>query len=96
MKKWGWAGLFLLAAAGIFSFQQPAYAVASEEETVIEQGVYAGDVDLGGLNREEAKEKLDAYYQQMAASPFTVSVNGQPVETTLAKLGFSWDSETAV
>ena len=87
-------GLFVLAAV-VFTvaWGQPVYA-ETEEDPVIETGVCAGEVDLGGLTKEEAKEKLDAYYQQLAESAFTVTADGRPVETTLAQLGFSWDSES--
>lgn len=87
-------GLFVLAAVAFtVAWGQPVYA-ETEETPVIETGVCAGEVDLGGLTKEEAKEKLDAYYQQLAESAFTVTADGRPVETTLARLGFSWDSES--
>ena len=94
MKKWGWAACLLLGAAGVLSWGQPAYAAA--EEPVVEEGVYAGEVEVSGMTREEALAAVNSYYQELAASPFTVTADGQPVETTLAELGFSWDAESVV
>ena len=85
MKKWGWAACLLLGAAGVLSWGQPAYAAA--EEPVVEEGVYAGEVEVSGMTREEALAAVNSYYQELAASPFTVTADGQPVETTLAELG---------
>ncbi len=68
-------------------------ASAADNSEVIAEGIYAGEVYIGGMTPSEAAEAVDAYFQEIASSPFTVTVDSQTVSTTLAELGLSWDSQ---
>lgn len=81
----------------LFAFQSPVFAAPAEQkEESIAEGVYAGEVNIGGLSKEKAKEAVDSYYQEIASSPFTVTMDTQSIQTTLAELGLSWDSQNAL
>ena len=90
----GIAGLALFLF--LFAYQTPALAAPAEEGETIAEGVYAGEVYIGTMTREEAAQAIDDHYQEVASSPFTVTMEGQPVTTTLAELGLSWDSQGAL
>lgn len=86
-----------LLCMSLFAFQAPVFAAPAEQkEESIAEGVYAGEVNIGGMSKTKAKEAVDSYHQDIASSPFTVTVDSKTVETTLANLGLSWDSENAL
>ena len=77
------------------SAAETASAAGNSNETIAE-GVYAGEVYIGGMKGTEAAAAIDSYYQEVGSSPFTVTVDTQTVSTTLAELGLSWDSQGAL
>ena len=77
------------------SAAETASAAGNSNETIAE-GVYAGEVYIGGMTGTEAAAAIDSYYQEVGSSPFTVTVDTQTVSTTLAELGLSWDSQGAL
>ena len=55
MKKWIWTLVFVLAiGAAALSAGLHSRAQAKPDDTILE-GVYAGDISLSGMTREEAK-----------------------------------------
>ncbi len=81
--------LAVLTAAGVFT-AMPAYA------REIPDGVYVGDISLGGMTEAEAEQAIDEHVKGMAARKVVFDVEGQQVETTAAELGFSWSNRQAV
>lgn len=76
--------------AGAFSMQVSA-AQETIDERRIPDGIYAGDIDLGGMTPAEAEQAVNAYISQLAQSPVTLSASGeQVVETTAGGLGIRW------
>lgn len=75
---------------------ESSVAATAENSDTIAEGIYAGEVYIGGMTLEEAAEAVDSYFQEIASSSFTVTVDTQTVSTTLAELGLSWDSQGAL
>ena len=83
--------------AMVFCFQTQVQAASAEENNeVISEGVYAGEVELSGMTRAQAQTAIDRYYGDKGASLITVNVNDQKVTTTLNDLGYTYGGATAV
>lgn len=61
-------------------------------QSVIYNGVEVSGISLGGLSREEATERLEAYAATYAVQPMTFVVEGQEFHATPADLGFDLDA----
>ena len=93
----------LLGALCLLFHTSPAQAAIVSGDTIA-HGVKLGGVDLGGKTLEEAREAVEAYCQELAASSFTVNVYGNTEDrpllgsysVTLADLGFSWSAEESL
>lgn len=65
-------------------------AQAKPDDTILE-GVYAGDISLSGMTREEAKAAIQSYVDSLAASTITLNVvEGNTVNVTASELGLGW------
>lgn len=92
MKKWRVLSSFAAAALLGMLAAAPAYA----KETQLPEGLYIGDISLGGLTKEEAQQKVKEYVDSMADQAITLDVDGTAVETTAADLGFAWSNQDVV
>lgn len=92
MKKWRVLSSFAAAALLGMLAAAPAYA----KETQLPEGLYIGEISLGGLTEEEARQKVKEYVDSIADRAVTLDVDGVAVETTAADLGFAWSNEDAV
>ncbi len=62
----------------------------------IPKGLSVGGQELGGLEPEEARQKIEDYVASMAAQTVTLEVAGYEIQTTAAELGFSWQNPDVV
>ena len=86
---------FLLAAVVLCAF--PSLARANFHGRTIQEGIYANGISLGGMTSIEAIETLDAYFQSVADSEFTITcMDGQTETARVGDWGLSWDSASAV
>lgn len=91
MRNWMWtAGLAALWLG--FSAAAPLNA----QGAVIPEGLSAGGQNLGGLDTEDAKQKLEDYAAAMSGQTVILDVDGVTVETTAGELGFSWKNPDVV
>lgn len=93
MKK-GNAAACILAAAVLF-FLWPGRAFA-QEENVIAQGIFAGDVELSGLTREEARAAVETHVKRLGEKTLTVKTDTHEDQITLERLGISWDNDEII
>lgn len=77
------------AAAMLMAF--PVYA----QEITLPEGVYVGDVSLGGLTQEEAAQEIQALVDRMAGRKVVLEIDGVTAETTAQELGFAWSNPDA-
>lgn len=91
MKKWKkWSSVAAAAAAVLMAF--PVYA----QERTLPEGVYVGDVSLGGLTQEEGTQEVQALVDRMAGRKVVLEIDGVTAETTAQELGFAWSNPEAI
>ena len=86
MKKRILAALVLSLTAGMLFTGTTSYAKNASNEIAV--GVYAGEVNLSGLTKEEAKEAVEAYFLEKAEEKINhrlifSSVNGSQLRFPL-------------
>lgn len=81
----------LIAGWGLTSAQ-----AAKTDTDTIPEGIYIGEVAVGGMTAVEAEEAVESYVQSLAQETVTLSANGNTLEPTVEELGLSEDVETAV
>lgn len=87
---------YALLLACVLMFGQTSIATAQEELTVRE-GVYAGEISLGGLTAEEATAKIEEYIDDLGGTEITLlAANETPVEITAGDLGLYHSNENLV
>lgn len=93
MKKWIWIPVFLLVAgAALIGGGLHLRAQARPDDTILE-GVYAGNISLGGMTREQATAAIQSYVDSLAGSTITMNVvDGNTVSVTASELGLSWSN----
>lgn len=94
-KKSGfWLLTGTVAVLGLLSFT-PAQAYAGEAET-IKDGVYIGNIDVGGMTRDEATAAVDAYVEEMDRAVLTLSVGEKSIEVTGDELGVTFSDMSLI
>lgn len=91
MRKWIWAAGFAAALSGL-GWGYPAAARAA----VVPEGISVSGQNLGGLEEEEAKQKVEELAASMRAQAVNLDVDGNLVETTVESLGYYWDNPNVV
>lgn len=92
MKKCNiWFRAVLTAAAAML-MAMPAYA----QEAALPEGVYIGDISLGGLTGEEARQEIQTRVARMAERQVVIEVEEKTADTTARELGFAWMNPEAV
>lgn len=77
----------------ILMFAAVRIPVYAQGET-IKTGIYAEDVDLSGLTKEEAAAKINAFVDQLKSVEITlVAAQENKIHTTAGELGLSWANQ---
>lgn len=82
-----------LLTAG-FALNQ-AYAEAKQGDKILDN-IYIGEVAVGGMNGDEAKQAVDAYVDEVKNTKFTLSVNDKSITATAGQLGLEWENTGVV
>ena len=94
MRKKILSCLLLSLMAGILFAGTNSYAKTTSDE--IAMGVYAEEVDLSGLTKEEAKEAINAYISGKAEEKITLTIGDEELNVSRESLGVSWNNEEVV
>ena len=94
MRKKILSCLLLSLMAGILFAGSNSYAKTTSNE--IAMGVYAEEVNLSGLTKEEAKEAINAYVSEKAEEKITLTVGEEELNVSRGDLGVSWNNEEVV
>ena len=94
MKKKILSCLLLSLMAGILFAGTNSYAKTTSDE--IAMGVYAEEVDLSGLTKEEAKEAINTYISGKAEEKITLTIGDEELNVSRESLGVSWNNEEVV
>lgn len=83
-----------LAAIGIltagFAVNQ-AYAQAKQDDKILDN-IYIGEVAVGGMSEEEARQAVNNYVQEIQSTKFTLTVNDKSMTATAKQLGVAWEN----
>ncbi len=87
MKKILSGTLMTIAVSSVVLFP----AVRSFAEETISNGIYADDISLGGMSREEAEDAIDSHADEFASKTITLyAVGDNAVTVTPGELGYHW------
>ncbi len=62
----------------------------------IARGVKIGEVDVGGLTQEEAKQAVEEYFAPYRNGTLCLSIHGEEAEIGFGQLGMSWDNPEVI
>lgn len=66
----------------------------SAKEDKIESGIYVNDMNLAGMTKKEASDKIHAYVDSFGDAEITLNaVEGGTIVTTASELGLKWGNE---
>ncbi len=82
----GVVALVILAGGGI-------YALSHMTSKTIYDGVYVGELSVGNMTPEEAQVKIDAYVDELMASPIVLTMGEKTLEVTPEEIGLSKKGE---
>ena len=82
-------------AAFTFSGTDNIFAKSQKNQT-INDGVYIGSVDVGGMTKNEAKTALSDYIESIESTTFTLQGAKGSVDATAAEMSIKADTSTAV
>ena len=93
IKKLLGAGAFLLAALTCtIGMEKPAYAAGDSGDT-INKGVFLGDIDAGGMTKQEAQDAIDDYIAGLDKEAITLRINEEEMTVTAGQLGLKLSNE---
>lgn len=92
MKKFMIGASWLLGLAAMLFLSLPAGVQAKEADTV-KEGVYAGDISLAGMTKEEAEVAVLEYIDSLMPTQITLlAADNNEVVVTAGDLGISWSN----
>lgn len=87
----------ILVAAGTFLFtNENIFKADVSEDTVIENGVFIGGVDVSGMTAEEATAAVDKYVEEIKAMSITLVGPKANMKLTLEEMGLTAQTSVAV
>lgn len=95
MKNWMQKGLFsVLIVVGMLIFGVTAHA---QEEDVIKNGIYVGDVNISGMTAEDAKAAVQAYVDAIGQTELIlVAAKDTQVAVKVSDFGIAWGNPEVV
>ena len=85
-----------LLLIGVFSFFCATQTEAKTYDTV-KDGVYAGEISLGGKTKEVAEKEIREYVTSLSEKKITLLIHGdQKVELSIGEIGISWKNPELV
>lgn len=89
-----WMSSLVIPACTFFMFAAFPMKISASE--TVPDGIYIGDVNLGGMTNEEAANQVNEYVDSMASQLISLDVDGKLADTTAGELGFSWSNKEIV
>ena len=87
-----------LAAAAVLTVgfaANAAYADSKQDDKILDN-IYIGEVAVGGMSGEEARQAVDSYVQDVQKTKFTLRVNDKKITATAKQLGVTWENTGVV
>ena len=96
MRKISRLGLLLTAAVSAVWIMTSADTVIAAEETTIEEGIYIGNVDVGGMTEEQARSAVEEYVAGLMGTTFSLQGETGSIQMTAEDMGVAADADVAV
>ena len=96
MKKLCKMITFLTMALVVCTIAGSTVNLHAAETKTIAEGVYIGNIDVGGMTAEEATEAIQNYIQEAGQSVFTLSAGERNIRATASELGISFTDMNVV
>lgn len=71
-------------------------AKADTKEEIICNGVYIDDIDISGMTKEQAKEAIDQYVEELKTKEVAIALDNEVVVKTVGDLGFETSEHTYI
>lgn len=88
--------LIIVAAGTFFLTNENVFKADVSETAVIENGVYIGGIDVGGMTASEATDAVNEYLDEIKAKSITLVGPKGNLKVSLEKMGVSAQTEAAV
>ena len=89
MKKIFRTGCLLAAAIGLS--MALGLPVCAKNDDTVKNGIYAGEINLSGMTKEQADEAVTAYVDGLQQTEITlIAADEREVPVTAGELGISW------
>lgn len=96
-RKWNNTIMVLLGCVIAFIFSMNLLGVdAYARESKIPYGVTIGDVDISGLTKQEAYDKVNDYIKTYMVKEVKLVTDGNPVNVTIEELGYYWENTEVI
>lgn len=96
MKKLRRAVYFLVAAVSVGCILSGASRVKAEDQELIEDGIYIGNVNVGGMTEDQARSAVEEYVAGLLNTEFTLKGETGSIEMTAEDMGVYADADSAV
>lgn len=96
MKKLRRTVLFLVAAVAVTVAFSGTQRVRGEEPQLIEDGIYIGNVNVGGMTEEQARSSVEEYVSGLLNTTFSLKGETGSIAMTAGEMGVSADADAAV
>lgn len=95
MKKLGRAVVLLAAVVSAVCIFSGTSEVIAKDEQLIEEGVYIGNVNVGGMTEEQARSAVEEYVSGLLTTSFTLKGETGSLEMTAEDMGVTADALAA-
>lgn len=93
LVKFGILGIAAAAAVCVMGNARPAIAA---ENATIEDGIYIGNVNVGGMTEDQARSAVEEYVTGLLDTTFVLQGETGSIKMTAADMGVSADADAAV
>jgi len=93
LVKCGILGIAAAAAVCVMGNARPAIAA---ENATIEDGIYIGNVNVGGMTEDQARSAVEEYVTGLLDTTFVLQGETGSIKMTAADMGVSADADAAV
>ena len=96
MKNLRRAVYFIAAAVSMVCVLSGTSPAKAEEQELIEDGVYIGNVNVGGMTEDQARSAVEEYVSGLLPTEFTLKGETGSIEMTAEDMGVYADADSAV
>ena len=97
MKKWNMAAVLFSIVLFAAGWGRSGLEARAASEDTIKTGIFADNVELSGMTKEEATQAVNDYVESLKGVEITLlAADGKEVVTTAGALGITWENRELV